>query len=132
MALNLAAVDREVTEVVEQFLGAVGAADEREELGGICSESASVSTRLGSNLLTIDERCPALSGDVGRMRQQGGEERNVGLEATNSEFDQGTQHLSARNFVGGAMARYLDQHRVVVGLKTSAMIVLKPAGIAYV
>ena len=49
------------------------------------------------------------------MRQKAQQEGDVGLDTTDTELDERTQHLSADNLVCGATARALDQHGVVVG-----------------
>jgi hypothetical protein len=52
----------------------------------------------------INESSPAVARDEGRVGEKRCQEGDVGLDATNSEFDQGTKHLSADNLVGGAFA----------------------------
>lgn len=103
LTLDAATVDGNVTEVKQQLLGTVLAADEIEQLGGV-----------------IDEGCPAGSINEGGVRQEGCKEGNVGLDATDAELDQSTKHLSAGDFVGGTLASALDQHGVVVGSDDSS------------
>lgn len=98
LALDGASVDSNVTEVSKELLGSVLAAEEVKQLGGI-----------------VDERGPAVALNKGRVGEETRKERNVGLETANAEFDQGTENLSASNFVGRTVASTLDQHGVVEG-----------------
>jgi hypothetical protein len=86
LALDGAAVDGNVCEVGQQLLSAVLAADEVEQLRGI-----------------VDEGCPAVSIDKGRVRQERSQEGNVGLDTADTELDKGTEDLSASDFVCAAM-----------------------------
>lgn len=98
LALDAAAVDGNVTEVGQQLLGTVLAANEGEELGGV-----------------VDEGGPAAAADKGWVRQQRSQEGNVGLDTPDAELDESAEHLASHNLVGGAVACALDQHGVVKG-----------------
>jgi len=97
LALDAATVDGYITKVGKQFLSTVLAANQIEELRSI-----------------INKGCPAVSVNEGRVSEEGGKERNVGLETADTELDQGTENLATSDLVCGAMAGTLDQHGVVV------------------
>ena len=48
------------------------------------------------------------------MGEERGKEGDVGLQTTDTELDERTEHLAARDFVGGSANRALDEQRVVV------------------
>lgn len=97
LSLDAASVDGNISQVCQQFLGAVLASDESEEFGSV-----------------VDECGPAGSIDEGRMGEERSQERNVSLDTSDSELDESTEHLASRNLVGGSVASALDQHGVVV------------------
>lgn len=98
LALDGRAVDGDVTEVGQQLLGSVLAANEVEQLRSV-----------------VDEGGPASTINEGRVGQKTGQEGDVGLDTANTELNEGTEDLSAGDFVGGAVACALDQHGVVEG-----------------
>ena len=98
LALDAAAVDRDVAEVVQQLLRAVLTRGEVEEARGV-----------------VDEGGPAVALEEDRVREQRAQESDVGLDAADAEFDEGAQHLAAHHLVGAGAAGALDQHGVVVG-----------------
>ena len=87
LALDAAPVDGNVSEVRQELLGTVLAADQVEQLRGV-----------------IDESRPAISINEGGVGQEGGQEGDIGLDASDTELDKGTEDLSAGNFVSRAMA----------------------------
>lgn len=97
LTLDLTAVDCKVSKVCKQLLGTVLRADKSEELRSV-----------------IDKGGPAGSVDESWVGDEGCEERNVGLDTTDSKLDERTKHLSTNDFVGRAVAGTLDQHGVVV------------------
>lgn len=97
LALDAGAVDGDVAEVGEQLLGAVLGADEVEELGRV-----------------IDEGRPAVAVDEGGVGEQRGEEGDVGLDAADTEFNQGSQHFAADNLVGRSVACAFYQHAIIM------------------
>ena len=62
----------------------------------------------------IDEGGPASSFDESGMCEKLDQERNVGLDTTNTELDEGTKHLSSDNLVGRPVASALNQHGIVM------------------
>ena len=86
LSLDGAAVDGDITQVRKKLLSTVLAADQVEELRSV-----------------VDERRPASSVDEDGVCQEGGKERDIGLDATNAEFDQSSQDLPPSNFVRRAM-----------------------------
>ena len=97
LTLDLTAVDSEVAEVCKQLLSTVLRANKVEQSGCV-----------------IDEGCPALPVDEGRVSEELDQERDVGLHTTDTELNQRTKHLSAGNLVRGTTACALDQHGVVM------------------
>ena len=97
LSFDRASVDSKVSQVSQELLGTVLAANEREELGSV-----------------IDECGPAVTINEGLVSEQRGEERNVALYSTDTELDKSTENLSAGDFVSGTVASTLHQHRVVV------------------
>lgn len=97
LALDGAAVDSNISEVGKELLGTVLRVDEVEELGGVVNEGG-----------------PAVALDKGLVGEERAQEGDVGLDAADTELDEGTNHLAASNLVGGAVASALDQHGVVV------------------
>lgn len=83
LALDAAAVDGDVTEISKKLLSTVLAANEVEERRGI-----------------IDEGSPAVALDESRVSEKRSQERNIGLDAANAEFNQSTQNLSSGYLVG--------------------------------
>ena len=53
---------------------------------------------------------PGLSTDEDVVGKQAEEEGDIGFDTTDTELDEGTEDLSAGDFVGGAVASALDQH----------------------
>ena len=49
------------------------------------------------------------------MGKESNEERNVGLDSSNSEFDQCSKHLSSSDLVSGSTDGTLDEQRVIMG-----------------
>lgn len=103
LSLDRAAVDGDVSKIGQQLLGTVLATNEVKELRGIINK--------GSPAVAVDE------GGVGEKR---GKERDICLDASDTELDQGTEDLSTSNFIGRAVACALDQHGVVVRSNDSA------------
>lgn len=97
LTLDAAAIDSQVTQVGQQLLGTVLAADQGKQLRGV-----------------VDEGGPAGAFNESWVAQQRGQEGNVSLDTTDTELHQGTQHLAARNLVGGSQTGTLDQHGVIV------------------
>lgn len=97
LAHDRAAVDGNISEVSQQLLCTVLATYEVEQLRGI-----------------VDESCPAVSINKGRVCQKRGQEGNVGLDTSDTELNEGTEDFSASNFVSASMGCALDQHGVVV------------------
>ena len=98
LTLDLTAVDSEVAEVRKQLLSTVLRTDKVEKRWRV-----------------VDESCPTLTFNEGRVREELDQEGNVGLDTTDAELDQRTKHLSASNLICGTTARALDQHGVIVG-----------------
>lgn len=98
LALDAAAVDGNVAEVGQQLLGTVLAANEVEELRSV-----------------VDEGGPAVSIDESGVGKKGSQEGDVGLDTSDTELNQGSQRLSASNFVCAGMCGQLGKHAVVVG-----------------
>lgn len=84
LALDAASVDSEVTQVRQQLLGTVLAADEIVE-----------------RLLVIDEGCPNLAFDECGVRQEVAKERNVRLDTADAELDEGAENLAPGDLVCG-------------------------------
>ena len=97
LALDLTAVDSEVTKVRKQLLGTVLGADKIEK-----------------RRCVVDEGGPALAVNEDRVCEELDQERNVGLDTTDTELDQCTKHLSASDLVCRTTACALDQHGIVV------------------
>lgn len=97
LSLNAAAVDGNVTKIGQQLLSSVLTADEVKETWGI-----------------INEGGPASTLNESRVGEQRCQERDVGLDTTDTEFDQGSEHLSSGNLIGRAMAGTLHQHGIIV------------------
>jgi hypothetical protein len=98
LTLDRAAVDGDITEVREDLLGTVLALNEAEEVRRV-----------------VDESCPGLAADEDVVGEQAEEEGDVGLDTTDTELDECTQHLATGYFVGRAADGDLDEKRVVVG-----------------
>jgi hypothetical protein len=103
LALDARTVDGNITKICKQLLSTVLGANQVEELWSI-----------------IDESCPAVSINEGWVRKERCEERNVGLDTTDAELNQSSQHLAPGDFVGGTVASALDQHGVVIWGNDSA------------
>ena len=56
------------------------------------------------------------------MGKESNKERNVGLDTSNSEFDQSSKHLSSGDLVSGSTDGTLDEQRVVVGSNLSTSV----------
>lgn len=80
-----------------KLLGSVLGANEIEQLRGI-----------------INEGGPAVTLNKGRMSEEGSQERNVGLDSTDTELDQSSKHLASSDLVSGTMTGALHQHAVVM------------------
>jgi hypothetical protein len=97
LALDLAAVDSEISKVGKELLRTVLAADQLEQLRSV-----------------VDESGPAVALDEGRVGEQGSKEGNVGLDTTDTELDKSAKHLSASDLIGRTQTCALHQHAVVV------------------
>jgi hypothetical protein len=64
--------------------------------------------------------CPGLAADEDIGSQQAEEERDVGLDTTDTELDEGAEHLAPSHLVGRAANSALDEQTVVVGRDLSA------------
>jgi hypothetical protein len=87
LALDAATVDGKVTQVQQELLGTVLAADQVEQRRGI-----------------IDEGGPAVAVDKNGVRQERSQEGDVRLDTADAELDQRTQDLATRNLVRRAVA----------------------------
>jgi hypothetical protein len=83
LTFNAAAIDGKISEVLKQLLSTVLTADQLEQLGSI-----------------IDECRPARALNEDRVREKGSQERNVGLDTTDAELNESSQHLATHNLVG--------------------------------
>jgi len=92
LTLDRRSVDDQVSEVTEKLLSTVLRGDEVEEFGSV-----------------IDESSPGVSFDVGRVGENSEEERNVGLDSTNTELDESTKHLSSSDFESGTSGSAFDE-----------------------
>jgi hypothetical protein len=54
--------------------------------------------------------------------KESNKERNVGLDTSNSEFNQGSKHLSSGDLVGSTTDGTFDEQRVVVGSNLSSSV----------
>jgi hypothetical protein len=97
LSLDGRSVDSNVSEISKKLLSTVLGLHQREERRSV-----------------IDESGPAVSGDESLMGKERSQERDVGLDSTDSELNKSTENLSAGDLVGGSVASALDQHRVVV------------------
>ena len=97
LALDAATVHGDIAQVSEQLLSTVLTTDQGKQFGGIINESG-----------------PAGAISESGVAKQRGQERNVGLDTTNTELDQGTNDLAASNFISGSTASTFDQHGVIV------------------
>jgi hypothetical protein len=79
--------------------------DQLEQLGGV-----------------INECSPGLARFEYRVGKESNEERDVGLDTSNSEFDQCSKHLSSGNLVSGTTDGTLDKQRVVMGSDLSSSV----------
>lgn len=59
---------------------------------------------------------PGLSLDKDIVGKDSEQEGNVGLDSTNTELDQSSQHLATSDFEGSSSNRALDEQRIVVRL----------------
>lgn len=98
LALDGRAVDDKVAKVSKELLGTVLRLDELEELGCVVNEG-------GPGLARLEHW----------VGEETDNEGDVGLDTTDTELDQCTQHLPASNLVGGTGNGALDEQRVVVG-----------------
>jgi hypothetical protein len=113
LSLDLATVDSEVSEVGEQLLSTVGAANEREKLRSNRRQLWKY-YYLEIHSRVVNERRPASSLNKCRMGKEGSEERNVGLHTTDTEFNQRTKHLPTDYLVCRSVAAAFDKHAIIV------------------
>jgi hypothetical protein len=99
LTLDRRAVDDEVSEVTEKLLSTVLGSDEVEEFGSV-----------------VDESGPGVSSNESRVGENSEEERNVGLDSTNTEFYESSEHLATSDFEGCSASRAFDEKGVVVRL----------------
>ncbi|KAH3663370.1 hypothetical protein OGAPHI_005360 [Ogataea philodendri] len=98
LTLDRGSIDTEVGKVRQQLLSSVLGLNHLEQRWGVVDKSGPTVTR--------NERW---------VGQQSKQERNVGLDTSNSELDQRSNHLSSGNLVVRTRSGTLDQHGVVVG-----------------
>lgn len=59
---------------------------------------------------------PSLALDESIVGEEAEQEGDVGLDAADTELDEGSEHLSASNFIRGATDSTLHEQAVIVGL----------------
>lgn len=105
LTLDGRSIDRQVSKVSEQLLSSVLGLDKLEQLRGV-----------------VDECRPGFTGFKDRVGKESNQERNVGLDTSDSEFDQGSEHLSSSDLVGSTTDGTFDEQRVVVGSNLSTSV----------
>lgn len=98
LTLDRGSVDGEISKVLQEFLGSVLGSNKLEKLGSVVNERGPGETRLED-----------------RVSKESDEEGNVGLDTSNSELDESSEHLSSGDLEGGSRDGTLDEQRVVVG-----------------
>lgn len=97
LALDGRSVNGKITEVGEKLLGSVLRVNKLEELGGV-----------------VDKGGPGLTRLKDFVSEKTDQEGNVGLDTSNTELDQRTEHLPPSNLISGTANGTLDKQGVVV------------------
>lgn len=97
LALDGRSVNGKVTEVGEKLLGSVLRVNKLEEFGGV-----------------VDEGGPGLTRLEDFVSEKTDQEGNVGLDTSNTELDQRTEHLPPSNLISSTANGTLDKQRVVM------------------
>lgn len=98
LTLDGGSVNSKVTEVGEKLLGSVLRVNKLEEFRGV-----------------VDKGCPGLTRLEDFVSEKTDQEGDVGLDASDTELDQRTEHLPSSNLISGTANGTLDEQRVVMG-----------------
>lgn len=98
LTLDGRSVNGNITEVGEKLLGSVLRVNELEEFGSV-----------------VDKGSPGLTRLEDFVSEKTDQEGDVGLDASDTELDQRTEHLPPSNLISGTANGTFDEQRVVVG-----------------